>query len=208
MDNTLWNTSEDNNRPRETIRVRPFPTTHSADRFNTPKNDNISSSFNVVERLHRQIKAVIKCHETENWTNVLPIILLGVRTAWKEDLKVTAAELVYGETLRLPGQFLKECPGKSADNVIGRLRKIIEKLCPRIRRHGEKTTFVFKDMDTTPKVFLRQDALQGTLQPLYDRLFDVLNKNEKTFKIKVRGKAVNILIDRLKPAYILQDTNG
>jgi len=70
--------------------------------------------------------------------------------------------------LRLPEQFLEERPGKAADNVIERLRKTIEKLRPKLRRHGEKSTFIFKDMATTPKVFLRQDAPQGTLQPPYD----------------------------------------
>jgi len=139
----------------------------------------------------RQIKATIKCHETEDWTSVLPVILLGVRTAWKEDLKATAAEL-YGEILRLPGQFLEERPGKPADNVIGRLRKTIEKLRLRMRRHGEKTTFAFKDTATTPKVFLTQDAPQGILQPPYDGPFGVLNRSEKTFKVKIRGKAVNV----------------
>jgi len=62
----------------------------------------------LVERLHRQIKAAIKCHETSDWTSVLPIIMLGISAAWKEDLKTTAAELVFGETIRLPGQFLEE----------------------------------------------------------------------------------------------------
>lgn len=32
----------------------------------------------MVERLHRQLKAIIKCHETENWMEILPIILLGI----------------------------------------------------------------------------------------------------------------------------------
>jgi len=96
----------------------------------------------------------------------LAVILLEIRTAWKEDLKATTAELVYGEPLRLPGQSLEDRPGKPAENMVGRLRKIIEKLGLRMRRHGEKTIFVFKDMSTAPKVFVRQDALAGTFQLL------------------------------------------
>ncbi|XP_076384123.1 uncharacterized protein LOC143261982 [Megalopta genalis] len=60
----------------------------------------------MVERFHRQLKAAIRCHQDVQWTRVLPTILLGLRAAWKEDTKSTAAELVYGETLRLPGEFL------------------------------------------------------------------------------------------------------
>lgn len=36
---------------------------------------------------------------------MLPLALLGIRTTLKEDLKCTAAELVYGTSLRLPGEF-------------------------------------------------------------------------------------------------------
>ncbi len=36
------------------------------------------------------------------WTDS---VLLGIRTAFKEDIHCTAAELVYGTTLRLPGEF-------------------------------------------------------------------------------------------------------
>jgi hypothetical protein len=37
----------------------------------------------------------------------LPLILLSIRTALKIDLKCSAAELVYGTTLRLPGEFFQ-----------------------------------------------------------------------------------------------------
>ncbi|XP_063994836.1 uncharacterized protein LOC135172612 [Diachasmimorpha longicaudata] len=60
----------------------------------------------MVERFHRQLKAAIKCHENPTWTEVLPTVLLGIRAAWKEDLQASAAELAYGEPLRLPGEFL------------------------------------------------------------------------------------------------------
>ena len=33
------------------------------------------------------------------------MVLLGIRTALKEDLQCTAAELVYCATLRIPGEF-------------------------------------------------------------------------------------------------------
>ena len=59
----------------------------------------------MVERLHRQLKAAIRCHR-QRWTEVLPLVLLGIRSAWKEDLDATAAEMVYGQPLRLPGEFL------------------------------------------------------------------------------------------------------
>jgi transposase InsO family protein len=40
----------------------------------------------LVERLHRTLKAAIMFHKNMPWTDALPIILLGIRTAYKEDL--------------------------------------------------------------------------------------------------------------------------
>jgi len=111
----------------------------------------------LVERLHRQIKAAIRCHETEAWTTVLPIIMMGIRAAWKEDLKATSAELVFGEPIKLPGQFFEERTTGTLESVIEKLRKVMQGLRPTLRRHGKKTTFVFKEMEITNEVFVGQD---------------------------------------------------
>ena len=39
------------------------------------------------------------------WMDSLPVVLLGICTALKEDLNCTVSELVYGTTLGLPGDF-------------------------------------------------------------------------------------------------------
>ena len=63
----------------------------------------------LIECFHRQLKASLKAHPNPTqWTESLPLVLLGVRTQLKEDLKCTAAELVYGTTLRLPGEFFDD----------------------------------------------------------------------------------------------------
>ena len=60
----------------------------------------------LVERFHRQLKAALKAqHNPSFWMDALPLVLLGVRTALKEDTSSMAAEMVYGTTLRLPGEF-------------------------------------------------------------------------------------------------------
>ncbi len=63
-------------------------------------------SNGLVERLHRQLKASIKSYpHPEHLTEALPLTLLGIRSSLKEDIGCTSAELVYGTTLRLPGEF-------------------------------------------------------------------------------------------------------
>ena len=66
------------------------------------------SSNGLVERFHRyrQLKASLKAHaDPSHWFENLLMVLLGIRTALKEDLHCTTAELVYGTTLQLPGEF-------------------------------------------------------------------------------------------------------
>ncbi|XP_012531889.1 protein NYNRIN-like [Monomorium pharaonis] len=130
----------------------------------------------MVERFHRQLKAAIKCHGNDQWTRVLPAVLLGIRAAWKDDLQTTA-ELVYGEMLRLPGQLLTQCTAEeSADdaNFIKKLRHRFDELRP----------------------------------PPYDGLFEVVERGDKNFVVRVHGKPVTIAIDRLKLAYIFTEGTG
>jgi hypothetical protein len=48
----------------------------------------------LVERFHRTLKAAIMCHADQHWTEALPLVLLGIRTAFKEDLQASVAEMV------------------------------------------------------------------------------------------------------------------
>ena len=69
----------------------------------------------IIERFHRQPKSSLKSYPNlTNWTDILPIILLEIRTTLKDDLQCTAAELVYGTTLRLPGEFFNSSTVKDA----------------------------------------------------------------------------------------------
>ncbi|GFU98317.1 retrovirus-related Pol polyprotein from transposon opus [Trichonephila clavipes] len=47
-----------------------------------------------VERLHRTLKGAIKAHNNIKWTETLPTILLGLRTALRPDTNHTIAQMV------------------------------------------------------------------------------------------------------------------
>ena len=60
----------------------------------------------IVERFHRQLKASLKASSNpSHWVENLPLVLLGIRSALKTDFHGTAAEIVYGSSLRLPGGY-------------------------------------------------------------------------------------------------------
>jgi hypothetical protein len=63
----------------------------------------------MVERAHRQLKDALRARlSSSEWTSHLPLVLLSLRAASKEDSGVSSAELVMGSPLALPLQFLSE----------------------------------------------------------------------------------------------------
>lgn len=167
------------------------------------------ASNGLVERFHRQLKASITCHANSNWVESLPLVLLGIRSAYKEDLKSTPAEMVYGEPLRLPGDFFssEDLAEPDVTDYIARLRGFANSLqpSPASRHGGRRTPFVFKDLSTASHVFLRDDTMGGSLKPAYTGPHEVIQRGDKACKLFVNGKMVTVSIDRLKPAYILRD---
>ena len=166
-------------------------------------------SNGLVECSHRYLKAAIRCHQDKQWTRILPTVLLGVRAAWREDLKATSADFVYGEPLRLPGEFLVESKRpEDTSSFLRELRSFFNQLRPVTpKRHGEASTFVFKDLKTTSHVHVRHDAVKNSLEMPYDGPFEVIRRDDKTFVVQVKGLDKTITIDRLKPAFILSEAD-
>jgi hypothetical protein len=166
----------------------------------------------LVERFHRQLKGAIRCHATNRWSEVLPTILLGIRAAWREDLKASAAEMVYGQTLRLPGEFLAPRPAavpavqSGKPTFVTDLRHHFNCLRPvNGTHHGERTPFVFKDLATCDYVFVRTDTPKGTLEPPYTGPYRVIRRSTKTAVVSIKGADTTISMDRLKPAYTIAE---
>lgn len=164
------------------------------------------ASNGFIERFHRQLKAALMCHPGSTWLEALPIVLLGIRSSIKEDLKSSSAELVFGEPLRLPGEFLASSQEKpeNPSEFVAQLRQQMARLRPTpASRHGKPDTFVFKDLSSCTHVFLRDDTVRASLQPPYSGPHEVTKRDDKNFTIILKGKEVKVSIDRLKPAYVL-----
>ena len=94
----------------------------------------------MVERHHRQLKAAIRCHQNNIWTDVLPTILMSIRAAWKDDLNATSAELAYGETIRIPRRIFRFTHRWNSNS---RYFRPAPQLAA-VKRHSERKTFIFK----------------------------------------------------------------
>ena len=164
----------------------------------------------MIERFHRQLKAAIMAHSNENWIEALPLVLLGIRSAFKEDIKATSAELVYGEPLRLPGEFLsKPTQNEVIDpsHFLDRLRKCISRLRPiPASRHSQPGSFVFKELlNNCSYVFLRIGPIRRSLQQPYKGPYEVTSRDEKNVSLKINNQIIKVSIDRVKPAFVLQE---
>jgi transposase InsO family protein len=163
----------------------------------------------AVERLHRQLKAAIMAHTDKNWIEALPLVLLGIRSAFKEDIKASASELVYGSALRLPGDFYQESKESQDEDITDlavRLKSYFSKLRPTpAARHTRPGSFVFKELKDCSHVFLKHGGVKKSLQPPYSGPYEVLSRDEKTFTLKIKDKPIKVTIDRVKPAHILHD---
>ena len=79
----------------------------------------------MVECLHRQLKAALKARAVgPQWMDDLPLVLLGMRTAWREDPDCSPAELVYGSQLRIPGEFLHQRNSRTCQPTSEFLRRL------------------------------------------------------------------------------------
>ncbi|UYV83940.1 hypothetical protein LAZ67_X000653 [Cordylochernes scorpioides] len=160
----------------------------------------------LVERLHRQIKAAIMSSgNTINWIDALPLVLLGIRTSYKEDLKCTAAEMVFGTTLNLPADLLTNSEFKNPDpsNFATQLKNYMSRIRPQpTRQTKQNNIFSHKDLDTCSHVFVRKDFVKRALSPPYEGPFPVISRSSKTFTVKINDQNKVISVNRLKPAFI------
>ena len=164
-------------------------------------------SNGMVERFHRQLKAAIMAHESPNpWTITLPAVLLGVRSAVKERLGRSAAEMIYGTTLRLPGEFTKQYTvdaNTDLENYSDKLRVAMSRLrlCPP-RDTQQHNIFQFKEIATCTHVFLRRIAIAPPLTAPYDGPYKVVARSGRVMKILVKGKVETVSLDRVQPAHL------
>lgn len=118
-----------------------------------------------MERWHRTLKSALICHGGQKWVEYLPTVLLGLCTAFKEDVKASAAELLYGTTLRVPGEFFdSQEPPVDPEIFIEKFRLHMRQLRAQPTTHHTKPQlFLYKDLQTCSHVFIREDAVKKPL---------------------------------------------
>lgn len=157
----------------------------------------------LIEEFHRPLKAAIKAYNTDRWSDALPTILLGFRSTFKDTLQATASELVYGTTIRLPGEFFEPTSSETpANQLVEDLKEHFASIRPApTSSHLKPKVFIHPHLHSCTHVFLRNDKVCKPLQPPYDGPYKVLLRRKKTFRIAIGNRQVEVSLDRLKPAF-------
>lgn len=161
----------------------------------------------IIERWHRTLKAALRSKCTANWVDALPTIMLGLRTVVKEDLRASPAEMLYGTSLRLPGEFFISAKNLTNETqFLKNFRQQMSNIKPvPTSDHSKQDVFIHPELAKCKFVFVRVDAVKPPLKAPYEGPFEVLDRTKKYFKLKWKGKATNISLDRLKPAFLVEE---
>jgi hypothetical protein len=152
----------------------------------------------MVERSHRQLKAALRARlAATTWPDHLPWVLLGLRSAPKEDSGISSAELVFGAPVALPGQFVQTAEPPAAffaEQLQGTVMPPTRPLsyaqvaaCPPAR------------LMEADFVYVRRGGTVAPLSQLYVGPYRVLDRQPKYFSLQVGGNVEVVTIDRLKP---------
>ena len=136
-----------------------------------------------------------------NSVDALPLVLLGMRVAVKNDLHCSVAEMVFGETLRLPGELFVPSDGDmDADPAF--VADLRQKIRP-LRWHGgeSRRSYVAQELSSA-HVFVRVGPRKTPLQSSYQGPFKVLERREKYFKLDLGNRHDMVSLDRIKPAFM------
>ncbi|KAJ8401708.1 hypothetical protein AAFF_G00376790 [Aldrovandia affinis] len=159
----------------------------------------------LCERFHRSMKAALRASLKDgNWLDKLPWVMLGLRTAPKEDLQSSSAELVYGQPLRVPGEFMPNTadPWSAAVQRASLLDSARVFAPVPTTQHGVPTSQVPPGLRSAGYVFIRHDAHRGPLQPPYDGPFRVLEHGPKHLVVDIGGRPEHVSVDRVKLAHL------
>ena len=113
----------------------------------------------MIEKLHGQLKNSLKARTTgPYWMDHLPMVLLGIRTAWREDPDCSPAELVYGSSLRIPCEFLGNTSSgflQPSSTFLHNLQTSMQNVLPSpINYHSTPHSYVPNSLSSTGYVYV------------------------------------------------------
>jgi hypothetical protein len=165
-------------------------------------------SNGLVERFHRRLKDALRSRAAAaDWHDHLPWVLLGIRTAFREDNEFSPAEAVYGSQLVLPGQFIDTAESPSP-SFLRELQSTMTGRPPPPARHNTAPapSTLPEELLLARLVLIRRDGAQPPLSPIYDGPYRVLERSTHFFLLEMGDRTDKVSTLRLKAARTPADT--
>ncbi len=125
-------------------------------------------------------------------------MMLGLRAAPREDSGISAAELVYGAPLALPGQFLSIAEPPPA-GFVQQLQSSLPCVADQ-SGHGQTGTAPSNPaLQKAAFVYVRSPPLAAGLTPAYRGPYRVRVPGLKYFVIEINGRPQAVSVDNIKP---------
>ena len=151
--------------------------------------------------------------KARDWMDQLPMVMLGIRTAWRTELDCSPSELVYGTALRVPGLLVSEVVD---ERQVLPLAEFVQDLFNHMRslsptemaHHATAKVHVPSSLEEANFVYIRTDAVRAPLVRPYTGPFKVIERSAKYFTLMKNGRPDTVSVDRLKPAYVFDHNKG
>ena len=142
----------------------------------------------AVERRHQTVKNSLKAslidmgnNHGDKWMRALPWVLLGKRIQVQPDLDASAATLVFGKSLKIPGQLLGH-PGKPLTNL--QTKALLEELYKMSAKPAVPTSAMVEPLDISftekaTHVYIKVED-PGPLCPRFEGPFKVISRPSRS----------------------------
>lgn len=144
----------------------------------------------LIERQHRRLKQALKCQVPE-WFFSLPVVLLGMRTVPLEEYGITSAELVYGEKLKLPGEFCTESQDirDSHGYIFNKFKKFLKRIGQsNLENQINQYSSILSWRSANVYMSVRVDWVREPLELLYESPYEVLRHSKKIVRAVYKRK--------------------
>lgn len=160
----------------------------------------------MIERFHRSMKASIMAVNNDDWELALPLILLGLRTVYREDFDSTAAEMIYGCQINVPSDLVNNyddsISSMSQYEFINKLKEKMKNIRSMATRpSNDNNLYLPPDLANAKYVWVRKENTRALERPYYGP-FKVIDRGTRAFKVETQHGDETIGIQRLKPAVV------
>ena len=145
----------------------------------------------LMEQYYCSLKSALQTHL---------LILLGLRAVVKLDLNHSSVKLLSGTTLCLLSLFFLDQSLKFPDIIlVNRISNFAYKQSGKCLN----PLYIPTLMKSCTYIFVQDQARYSTLQTQYKRPYKVIERWNKFFSVRIGKNLVCVLLDKLKPAYLL-----